>query len=368
MKILSRVLFILILFTGTGCQSIGIFTGTDFVEIEGIVRDSSGDPIPGIIVETEGYQVETDNEGRFSLNNLQRGTVRLDLHGEKGTGRYSVDLHQSNVFLALEYPVKTTIVLLHDNDLHFNYNQKDEFVEKIEEIRSRFENVWLLNAGDTFVRHAHRWAIDDTMYYAERSRYMIENMNAVGYDLGVPGNHEIDYVGSHSGQSLNRADFPLIAANINVATGKLPQFKPFLVFETSNGLSVAILGLTTVNFDKPGISARDPAETAVAYRNLAREHDLFVALTHIGLSQDEIVAEAVPELDVIVGGHSHTLLETAKTVNGVLIAQAGGPPPEHQVDPDWPKYLGKVTVVLENDTIVEKSGHVITLKSMVNAH
>ena len=107
--------------------------------------------------------------------------------------------------------------------------------------------------------------------------------------------------------------------------------------------------------------------TAMSFSNLGSEYNLFVALTHIGYSQDKAVAEAVPEVDVIVGGHSHTLLEKAETVNGVLIAQAGGPPPQHQIDPDWPKYLGKIKVVFENETVVEKSGYVISICAPVTS-
>jgi hypothetical protein len=62
-----------------------------------------------------------------------------------------------------------------------------------------------------------------------------------------------------------------------------------------------------------------------------------------------------------------TLLENTEMINGVLIAQAGGPPPQHQVDPEWPKFLGKIKVVFENETVVEKSGYVITIGDPVIA-
>jgi 2',3'-cyclic-nucleotide 2'-phosphodiesterase (5'-nucleotidase family) len=361
------VIFVCLLIIGTGCYALNIHSDVEYTVIEGVVRDASGDLLSEIVVEINGHKAETDQHGQFKFDNLQQGTYRVTLNGENGTGRYEIDFLQSRVLLDLEYPVTTTVVLLHDNDLHFNFNQKNAFTAKVEEIRAGYENVWLLNAGDTFVRHAHRWAVDDTMYYVDRSRYMIENMNETGYDLAVPGNHEIDYVGIHSGQSLELAEFTFIAANVDIATGKLPYFKPFEVFMTRNGLSVAIMGLSTVNFDKPGVSARDPVETAMSFSNLGSEYNLFVALTHIGYSQDKAVAEAVPEVDVIVGGHSHTLLEKAETVNGVLIAQAGGPPPQHQIDPDWPKYLGKIKVVFENETVVEKSGYVISICAPVTS-
>jgi 2',3'-cyclic-nucleotide 2'-phosphodiesterase (5'-nucleotidase family) len=349
------------------CRHTGEISNSNTIQLEGIVQSVSGEPLSGITVEIGGIQKDTDAAGRFTLEGVQQDRTTIYLHGNSGTGQYRVNLNQSAEPFEFTYPVITEIVLLHDNDLHFNYNHKEAFVAKTEEIRDRYDNVWLLNAGDTFVRHAARWAVDDTSYYADRSLFMIQTMNEVGYDVGVPGNHEIDYVGKHTRVSLMNAEFPLIASNIDIATQYLPLLKPYVILETANGLTAAILGLSTVNFDKPGVTQRDHIETVMAYNNLARENNLFVVLSHIGFSADEALAEAVPELDVIVGGHSHTLLETAKVVNGVLVAQAGGPPPQHQVDPEWPKFLGKVKVVLENGVVVKKEGHVITIGEPVEA-
>jgi hypothetical protein len=353
------IAFLVLLFSACGPASELARDGE--VRVEGTVQTAEGEPLPGIRIVSGEHQAETDAEGRFAMDGVQPGEMIISLEGELGIGQYSVYFEHSVESLVLEYPVISTVVFLHDNDLHFNFNHKNEFIAEIEEIRERYENVWLMNAGDTFVRHADRWEVDDTSYYADQSRFMIETMNEAGYDLGVPGNHELDYAGTHTGESLNTADFPLIAANIDVATSVLPQFKPFTILETHNGLSVAVLGLSNVNFDKPGVSQRGYAETIEAYENLADENELFMVLSHIGLSEDMALAEVFPELDLIIGGHSHTLLETAEMVNGVLIAQAGGPPPLHQIDPNWPKYLGKVKVVFENDVIIEKSGRVITI-------
>lgn len=333
------------------------------VTVRGSVLGHDGEPLSGIAIEAEGRSAVTGPDGSFELSALSTGDVRFTLTGEKGIGRTvaGVGAESSDAELELVYPVVTEIVLLHDNDLHFNFNHRESFREKIDAVRSRYRNVWLLNAGDTFVRHAHRWPDPDTSYYRRNSREIIELMNRTGYDLGVPGNHEIDYVGPWTGDALRQADFPMIAANIDIATGNLPLFDPYHILETENGLLVAVLGLSTVNFDKPGVTARSPDSTVRAYLNLAAESDLFVILSHIGVNSDRQLAEEFPVIDVIVGGHSHTLLEEAETVNGVLIGHAGGPPPEHARDPNWPKYLGKIRLVLHNDRVIEKSGRVKTI-------
>jgi len=339
--------------------------GSTEIKLHGIVQDHSGLPVPDIQLSVDDQSITTDEDGRFELERIPSAPVMIRLHGPQGIGHYVLELEDTADEIDLTYPVVTKVVLLHDNDLHFNFNRQEDFKEKVKEIRERYENVWLLNAGDIFVRHAHRWAIEDTSYYAETSLSMIEMMNEAEYDVAVAGNHELDYVGDYTGLSLRSAEFPFLAANIDAATTALPHMKPFVVFQTQNGMSVAILGLSTVNFEKPGVTARDPVETSLLYRNLAHENDLFVTLNHIGFTSDQELAKAIPEIDVIVGGHSHTLLESAKLINGVLIAHAGGPPPEHQVDPDWPKYLGKIKVVFHNDSIVEKFGRVITIGTSV---
>ena len=69
----------------------------------------------------------------------------------------------------------------------------------------------------------------------------------------------------------------------------------------------------------------------------------------------------MPAFEVIIGGHSHNLLEEAERVGQVLVAQAGSSPGGHPVDSTLPKYLGVVRIALENGRVVEKSGYVETI-------
>lgn len=254
---------------------------------------------------------------------------------------------------------RTTIVLLHDNDMHFNFNQRDAFAAKIAEVRGRCENVFLLNAGDLFVRYPDRWIDPRPEYYAEQSKAMIETMNSLGYDAMTLGNHDLDYIEDLTGNALRQARFPLLAANIEITTEHLPQPKPFVVLEAGNGVTVAVLGLAVANA-KEGVRRRDPVEVARQYQHLHDEHEVVVGLTHLGYRGDCRLAEAVGMFDVIIGGHSHTLLEEATLVNGVLVAQAGGTTSSSPVHSDRPKYLGEIVLVLEGGEVVEKRGRVYT--------
>lgn len=163
-------------------------------------------------------------------------------------------------------------------------------------------------------------------------------MNMIGYDAMTLGNHEFDNPIEVLQKQRGWAKFPLLAANITRKdTGEL-LVDPYVIKEI-DGLKVAILGLITegvptmvlpenvadLKFD--GVIA-----TAAKYvPELSKQADLVVALTHIGFYGEESdkigdvqLARAVPGIDVIVGGHTHTPLEEPVKVGDTLIVQAGG--------------------------------------------
>ena len=306
----------------------------------------------------------TDAKGIFHIKTEYKGNVVLEVVGNQGEGRIHIIQNKLRNRIDINYPVQEKIVFLHDNDLHFDFNSLDAFQIKLEEIRNSNKDVFLFNAGDTFVRHKHRWIVDDQpmediAWYGERTLFMIDTMNRLGYDLMTPGNHELAYIQPYTRIALDKAQFPLIAANIEVSTDAFPPPEPFRILKTKTWRTVAVWGLTTVSLpaDSTGITPLDPFETAGRYMYLGDENDVFVALTHIGYKNDKELAARYPEIDVIIGGHSHTLLEDAEIINTVLVAQAGGS--EHVMSKDHVKYLGEVDVLLENGEITEKEGHVI---------
>ncbi len=255
----------------------------------------------------------------------------------------------------------TEIVILHTNDLHFDFNHREDFEEVVAHFRENYPNVLLLDAGDIFVRHRHRWPTDDLEFYRERSRFMIETMNQVGYDAATLGNHEIAYHGTITRDSLRLAEFPLLGANVEVSTDKLDPPEPYTIMETAEGWTVAVLGLTGGGYgQREGIGLTSPAQAVEDHLHLAEEHNLFVLLTHVGLGADLLLAARFGEVDVIVGGHSHSHIDPARNVNGVLIAQTGGNP--HAIDPDRRQLLGVVRVVLDEEGgVVAKSGKLLAI-------
>ncbi len=328
--------------------------------LEGVVRGPDGEGIAGlsVVAELSGerHETETGADGAFAFEDLQvYNRAIVELVGDDGVGRVAVTACMANESLELEYPVVSEVILLHDNDQHFDWNFVDQIRSEVLRIRSEHPNVFHFNGGDIFVRHADRWGEPgDYGWYAAQANFTMDTMNRLGYDAMAAGNHEVDHKEHYTREALERAEFAVLAANMRITTDRLPQLDPYAIFETEEGYSIAVIGLSTGNYD--GVERQDPIETVQEHLHLAEEHDLFVAVTHIGVGNDRDLAEAVPELDVIIGGHSHTLLEEAEMVNGVLVAQAGGG--GHYFDPEKPMYLGKVTLTLENGRPVEKTGFV----------
>ena len=156
----------------------------------------------------------------------------------------------------------------------------------------------------------------------------------------------------------------LSPANIEAPAGVLPQLRPSLVLKTRNGVRIAVFGLIQVEAGNGlpsthpdrvrGLRFSEPLAKARAMKNLRRGSQVFLALTHIGYEDDRRLAQQMPELDAIIGGHSHTRVDPAEIVNGVLVAQAGSDN----------RFLGRVELRVRGGRVVEKKGELIDLKAV----
>jgi len=180
----------------------------------------------------------------------------------------------------------------------------------------------------------------------------IEILNEVQPDFFTIGNHEFDYSWKFlDSLRMNLAEFGMYAANlVDPESGEspTPRFRIFL----RKGYRVALIALTspylyelTLPSNLDGVEVADPIETAkeLVETLSSRGIDLFVAVTHMGIGMDRRLAEAVPEIDLIVGGHSHTYMREAEQVNGVWIVQAD----------DHGRYVGVTNFHVENGEITE---------------
>lgn len=360
------LLFTLLLFISSACVN-------QKVVLTALVKNEANEPAKGLKsklqnkdkFQTAGHfkRAATKENGLLKLKVKPDQSYILEIKGDQGAGRIFLPPEKFSDTIRITYPVTEKIAFLHNNDLHFDLNHLKEFTQKVEEIRAKYDDVYLFNAGDIFVRHPNRWidngTLKDTAWYAERAKFMIDKMNELGFDLMTLGNHEMAYIGNHTRVALEEAHFPLLAANFEIATDKLPPLAPYSIFETSTLRHITVLGLSYDNTKKEGVLELDLNETINKYMPLKDDADAFLLLSHRGLMGDKALAERFPQFDAIIGGHSHDLLEKAMFINSVLITQAGGNP--HVVSDDHPVYLGIVIFTLVNGKITDKDGRVIRI-------
>ncbi|HVN01821.1 MAG TPA: bifunctional UDP-sugar hydrolase/5'-nucleotidase [Caulobacteraceae bacterium] len=152
----------------------------------------------------------------------------------------------------------------------------------------------------------------------------IAAMNAIGYDIAAVGNNEFklkdaadieDATGAQAdlARLVRQSRFPWVAANVTEADGSPPPgVKPYVIRRIGQ-LRVAFLGLTAPRSatypQTKGLKFVDPVESAKTWVPKARaEADVVIALTHIGVIDDQRLARNVAGIDAIVGGDSHTYL------------------------------------------------------------
>lgn len=174
----------------------------------------------------------------------------------------------------------------------------------------------------------------------------LQMMDAIGYDAVTIGNHEFDWGPAELGRIIARADelgaeVPIVASNIVPAVDD-PADDPLeahfdsgriqrtMVVDTPEGLRVGVFGLLGDEAQSitPGAApttfepAFEAAEAAVEELR-SEQVDLVVAITHSGLDEDLLLADAVDGIDVIVGGHSHSALTEVWHKGQTAIVQAG---------------------------------------------
>ncbi|MBE7005171.1 MAG: bifunctional metallophosphatase/5'-nucleotidase [Ruminococcaceae bacterium] len=230
------------------------------------------------------------------------------------------------------------LVLLHSNDMHGDF-----LAEKVDEklvggvsllsgyvnrVRQEEPNTLYCIAGDMF-----RGSIIDQEFQGIST---IEIMNMLSPDVVTIGNHETDYGLAHLLFLEKCAKFPIINANLFIRINHTHLFQPYKILRVG-GMKVLFIGILTeevlAQTKKDGlistfISIEDAAEEVRHICDIHRsiDVDLTVLLTHIGFEEDKKLAAAIDPacgVDIIIGGHSHTLLTEPEKINDILIVQAG---------------------------------------------
>jgi len=199
-----------------------------------------------------------------------------------------------------------TFTILHTNDTHSQLENMARQATLVEEIRLQVPTI-LLHAGDSVL---------GTLYYTVHKgaaeAWVLEKMEFTAMTLG---NHEFNEGPAGLAKFADATSFPLLCANFDFSGEPLLAGKilPYVVVEVAGG-KVGILGLTTESTSwssnpGPNIKIGDAfaaARTAVAELE-ALGVNAIIALTHLGWERDVELVQSVTGIDIVVGGHSHTL-------------------------------------------------------------
>lgn len=248
------------------------------------------------------------------------------------------------------------LVLLHTNDHHgvvLPNNGRGGLAQVaayVKAVKAANPQVLLIDAGDINTGTAL-----SNMFAAEPD---ILAYNIMGYDAATFGNHEFDGDQEKLLRQIEQAQFPFISSNIKTADGNYLGAGPYLIKEY-DGFTVGLFGITTLRTKI--IASPDPSLEFINEIEAAREMvdilrnqegvDIVIAITHIGdvkEAPDHItspeLAEAVPGIDIIVDGHSHSFFEAPlKTETGdTWIVSAN----------EWGKYVGHGKLTIRDRMLV----------------
>ena len=213
------------------------------------------------------------------------------------------------------------LILLQTSDVHSrlepinqegdrNYD-KGGFVRRatfVKEFRKEHPDMLLFDCGDIS---------QGTPYYNMfRGEVEIKLMNEMGYDAMTIGNHEFDFDVDNMARIFKMADFPVVCANYNLDATVLKDIvKPYVVLE-KYGLRIGVFGLGTqpegmIQANKcEGVVYEDPIRVSNEIATLLKEEE---GSYHLGIQMDEHLVAGTHNIDVILGGHSHTFMEGPKT-------------------------------------------------------
>lgn len=162
--------------------------------------------------------------------------------------------------------------------------------------------------GDFLSPSAISWARVDGEPLA--ARQMVAVLNAVGVDWATFGNHEFDLGEAVLRARLTEAKFRMVSSNVTSTSGQpFPGVLATAVMPLRSAgrtIRVGFLGVTLDMNRQPWVAYAPVVESArAAAKSLAGDADVIVALTHLTLAGDRALVDAVPEIDLVLGGHEH---------------------------------------------------------------
>jgi len=265
--------------------------------------------------------------------------------------------------------------ILHWNDFH---TQNLPFQVKTKSKATNNDTTFLVGGSATLAAYLQRYSIGDSatlilnagddfqgspISTITKGASQIQLLNLLKPHAMTLGNHEFDYGRISLAEVIQKATFPIVSANLYDVKTNSTFVKKYTIQQIGS-LKVGIIGVMTTELPRlslpsnvSNLQVQSPASVVNELIPEVKKNgaDIIIALTHQGVIEDSILATQCPDLDIIVGGHSHTPLFRPKYVNGIVIVQAGS----------RGRWLGKLDVVVDafKDTVIQSRGELVECRT-----
>ncbi|WP_054726796.1 bifunctional metallophosphatase/5'-nucleotidase [Paucilactobacillus hokkaidonensis] len=237
------------------------------------------------------------------------------------------------------------MTILHTNDLHSHFENWPKIRRYL-----KMQQKALLSSNSSVLTFDLGDAMDRVHPLSEATdgQANVELLNQIGYDAVTIGNNEgLGNTKEQLERLYQHANFDVVLGNLlDQKNGQQPDFaRQFKIITTNSGTRVGVLGLTApfiLTYPLEGWQPIDVFE-AIPYLldKIKGQYDVLILLSHLGITVDEKIAASFPEFNVIIGSHTHHLLEHGKRVGQSLLAAAG----------KYGQYIGKIDLELEDHKI-----------------
>ncbi len=274
-------------------------------------------------------------------------------------------LNLLSVSISTDYAEATdtvTVTFYHTSDLHENSANLPQIDHLVREQKEKDSNVLFLDSGDRFNK-------GDLTPLKTRGEAMTAMIQAMSYDAVVPGNHDITFGSKRFLELVDKYSLPLLCANCGWIGDMKPNNVPPYKINELNGVTVAIIGTagSLTHFGPEGYKRKDvdgllevrweTSEVVESIRSMVndldKKADIIVLMTHLGPKEDRKIAQALPRIDLIAGGHTHdyfyTLVFDGQTQT--VIQHSGM----------WGVVVGEIIFTWDGEKIVDRKARLIKI-------
>ncbi|OWU79496.1 bifunctional UDP-sugar hydrolase/5'-nucleotidase [Phaeobacter sp. 22II1-1F12B] len=300
------------------------------------------------------------------MNRFLMSAAALGLSAGAAAADYSLTILHTNDFHARFEPINKydSGCSSEDNAEGKCFGGSARLMSAIRDARARLDNSLLVDGGDQF---------QGTLFYTYyKGKLAAEMMNLMGYDAMTVGNHEFDDGPEVLRGFMDALEFPILMSNADVSGEPLlaDVLKKSTVIE-KNGERIGLIGLTPQDTDElaspgPNIIFTAPADAVQAEVDKMTEMGVnkIIVLSHSGYGVDLQLAKNTTGVDVIVGGHSNTLLGDMERAEGPYPTMVGDTAIVSAYA--YGKFLGELNVTFDDDgKVIEASGAPLLMDAAV---